>query len=83
MCEVGEFERKAGVYPPRSTLVRGVRLGLGLSRLGNTGESLNHRAVFLKGMRGVLESLLRSVLNAIRAPNPIEHFLRSQTLEWK
>lgn len=51
--------------------------------LGNTGESLNHRAVFLKGLRGVSEARLWSVLNAIRAPSPVEHFLRSQTLEWK
>lgn len=68
---------------PQHSLVRGVRLGLGLSLPGNTGESLNHRAVFLKGLRGVLEAQLWSVPNAVRAPSPIEHFLRSQTLEWK
>lgn len=84
MCKVERVQEEGWSVPtPQHSLVRAVRLRLGLSLLGHAGESLNRRAVFRKGMRGVLESLLWSVLNAVHAPSPIEHFLSGQTLEWK
>lgn len=70
MCKVERVQEEGRSDPtPQHSPVRGARLGAGISLLGGPGDSWNHW--FLKGLRAVLESLLWSVLNAVRAPGAL------------
>lgn len=67
MCKVERVQEEGQSGPtPQHSPVRGARLRAGISLLGSPGESWNHW--LLKGLRGVLESLLWSVLSALCAP---------------
>lgn len=64
----------------QQSVVRRGRLSLGLSL---PGRARTTALLFLKGVIVALESPLRSVLSAARAPRPAEQLLRNQTPEGK
>lgn len=66
---------------PAETRSQRGRPGEGFLFWVTLGRAWGTALLFLKGMWAVLESLQQSVLNAVCAPRPLEHLLRSQILE--
>lgn len=66
---------------PAETCSQRGRPGEGFLFWVTLGRAWGTALLFLKRMWAVLESLQQSVLNAVCAPRPLEHLLRSQILE--